>query len=91
LEATSINIRIEKNLKNQAENLFSELGMNMTTAFNLFVRQAIRQGRIPFDISLNIPNAETINAIKEVEEMKQNPSLGKSYTNVDKMMKDLLA
>ena len=91
MEATSINIRIEKNLKNQAENLFSELGMNMTTAFNLFVRQAIRQGRIPFDISLNIPNAETINAIKEVEEMKQNPSLGKSYTNVDKMMKDLLA
>ena len=91
MEATNINIRMEKNLKNQAECLFSELGMNMTTAFNIFVRQSVRQGKIPFEISLNTPNVETMEAIKEVREMKKNPSLGKSYTNVDKMMKELLA
>ena len=91
METTNINIRIEKKLKEQAENLFSELGMNMTTAFNIFVRQSVRQGKIPFEISLNMPNTETIEAIKEVREMKKNPSLGKAYTNVDKMMKELLA
>ena len=91
MEATNINIRMEKNLKNQAESLFSELGMNMTTAFNIFVRQSVREGKIPFEISLNTPNAETMEAIKEVREMKKNPSLGKSYTNVDIMMKELLA
>jgi DNA-damage-inducible protein J len=48
---TNINIRIDETLKNQAENLFSELGINMTTAFNIFVRQAVRQRKIPFEIS----------------------------------------
>ena len=90
MESTNINIRMEKNLKSQAEILFSELGMNMTTAFNIFVRQSVRQGKIPFEISLNTPNSETIEAIKEVKEMKENPSLGKSYTDVEKMMKELL-
>ena len=91
METTNINIRMEKNLKRQAESLFSELGMNMTTAFNIFVRQSVRQGKIPFEISLDEPNAETLEAIREVHEMKKNPSLGKSFTDVDKMMKELLA
>ncbi|GHT81424.1 DNA-damage-inducible protein J [Spirochaetia bacterium] len=48
---TNINIRMDDGLKKQAEALFSDLGMNMTTAFNIFVRQAIRQRKIPFEIS----------------------------------------
>jgi DNA-damage-inducible protein J len=91
METTNINIRMEKDLKKQAESLFSELGMNMTTAFNIFVRQSVRQRKIPFEISLDVPNAETMEAIREVQEMKKNPSLGKSFTDVDKMMKELLA
>ena len=43
--------------KKQAENLFLELGMNMITAFIMFVRQSVRHGKIPFEISLNRPNA----------------------------------
>ena len=65
--------------------------MNITTAFNIFVRQSVRQGKIPFEISLDIPNTETLEAIKEVQEMKKNLSLGKSYTDVNEMMKELLA
>ena len=48
---TNINIRMDEGLKKQAENLFSDLGMNMTTAFNVFVRQAVREQGIPFEIS----------------------------------------
>jgi DNA-damage-inducible protein J len=48
---TNINIRMDATLKTRAENLFNELGMNMTTAFNVFVRQAVRQQKIPFDVS----------------------------------------
>jgi DNA-damage-inducible protein J len=48
---TNINIRMDASLKKQAEELFSELGINMTTAFNIFVRQTVRQRRIPFEIS----------------------------------------
>ena len=72
----NVSIRMDDNLKKQAEDLFNDLGMNLTTA-----REVTRE----------IPNSETISAINEVQQMKQNPSLGKAYTDVDKMMEELLA
>ncbi|MGL4666793.1 MAG: type II toxin-antitoxin system RelB/DinJ family antitoxin [Saezia sp.] len=48
---TNISIRMDKDLKEQAEKLYGELGMNLTTAFNIFVRQSVRQGGIPFDVT----------------------------------------
>ena len=51
METTNINIRMDKVLKEQAENLLSEFGMNMTTAFNIFLRQMVRERAIPFQIS----------------------------------------
>lgn len=74
-ETTNISIRMDKDLKEQAESLFSELGMNMTTAFNIFLRQSVRQGRIPFEISLNKPNAATLAAMQEVEDMRSGKLL----------------
>ncbi|MDR1067741.1 MAG: type II toxin-antitoxin system RelB/DinJ family antitoxin [Clostridiales Family XIII bacterium] len=70
VDTVNLSIRMEKNLKEQADSLFSELGMNMTTALNVFVRQSVRQGKIPFEITLNKPNAETLAAIREIEEMR---------------------
>ena len=49
-----VNIRIDDNLKERADSLFEELGLNMTTAINIFVRQVIRQGGIPFEITTKI-------------------------------------
>ena len=46
-----VNIRIDDDLKRRADNIFNELGLNMTTAFNMFIRQTIRQGGIPFEIT----------------------------------------
>ena len=51
LMTTNINIKTDSELKKQAEALFAELGMNMTTAFNIFMRQAVRENRIPFEIT----------------------------------------
>ena len=52
VETTNLNIRIDKELKAKAEYFFGELGLNMSSAFNIFVRQALREGRIPFEISI---------------------------------------
>jgi len=52
-ETTNLNIRIDKELKEQAEVFFNELGLNMSSAFNIFVRQSLRQGKIPFELSIN--------------------------------------
>ncbi|MSS38132.1 hypothetical protein FYJ39_16715 [Clostridium sp. WCA-389-WT-23D1] len=62
-----------------------------TFPFNIFARKAVREYRIPFEISGDVPNAETIEAIQEVKKMKDNPGLGKIYSNVDQMMEELLA
>ena len=61
---TNISIRMDTELKAQADALFGELGMNISTAFNIFVRQAIREGGIPFKIQLDKPNKETAAAMK---------------------------
>jgi len=50
-QTINVNIRMDEELKKEAEKLFTELGMNMTTAFNVFVRQAVRTGGIPFEVT----------------------------------------
>ena len=85
---TNISIRMDSDLKAQADILFGELGMNLSTAFNIFVRQSLREGRIPFDISLNQPNKETIAAMLEAERIAKDPSV-KGYTDLDELFADL--
>lgn len=87
---TNISIRMDSELKTQADALFSALGMNLSTAFNIFVRQSLREGRIPFDISLNQPNKETIAAMLEAERIAKDPSV-KGYTDLDELFADLNA
>ena len=66
---SQINIRLDETLKTQAEVLFAEMGMNMTTAINLFIRQAIRERAIPFKIDVNpVANDFTIEEKKIIEE-----------------------
>ena len=87
---TNINIQMDSDLKAQADALFGELGMDLSTAFNIFVHQALREGRIPFNISLNQPNKETIAAMLEAERIAKDPSV-KGYTNTDELFADLKA
>jgi DNA-damage-inducible protein J len=84
----NVSIRMDADLKAQADVLFGELGMNMSTAFNIFVRQAVREGRIPFEVSLNQPNRETIAAMLEAERIAKDPSV-KGYTDMDALFADL--
>lgn len=90
MATTNITMRIDEELKAQAEELFADLGLNMTSAFTVFVKQAIREQGIPFVISREVPNAETTEALEEVWRMKQDSSRGKTYTDVDEMMEELL-
>jgi DNA-damage-inducible protein J len=49
-DTINVTIRLDREVKEQAETLFNELGMNLSTAFNIFARQSLRQGKIPFEI-----------------------------------------
>lgn len=56
MTTTNLNIRVDKEIKDQADAIFSSLGLNMTTAINIFLRTAIRENGIPFALKLDIPN-----------------------------------
>lgn len=63
---TNVNIRMDETLKQQFDHLCTELGLNMSTAFNIFAKTMVRQQRIPFEISLDIPNAEPVATVGDV-------------------------
>ncbi len=87
---TNISIRMDSDLKAQADALFNELGMNISTAFNIFVRQSLREGKIPFDISLNQPNRETLAALKEADRIAKDATV-RGYSDLDELFSDLKA
>lgn len=87
---TNISIRMDSDLKAQADELFGELGMNLTTAFNIFVRQSIREGGIPFEVKLERPTRTTIAAMKEAERIARDPNV-KGYSDLGELFEDLKA
>lgn len=85
---TNISIRMDAELKTQADALFAELGMNISTAFNIFVRQSLREGGLPFDVTLNKPTKETIAAMLEAERIAKDPNV-KGYNDLNQLFADL--
>ena len=85
---TNVSIRMDSDLKAQAEKLFAELGMNLTTAFNIFVRQSLRTGGIPFDITVKKPNEDTIAAVIEAYRITNDPAM-EGYSDLEKLFRAL--
>ena len=84
---SNISIRVDNKTKEQFDSLCNELGLNMSTAINLFVKTAIREKRIPFEISLNTPNT---NVVKAIEGAEKGFGLSKKFDSVEDAMKSML-
>ena len=82
MATTNLNIRIDKDIKYQAEEIFNELGLNMTTAINLFLRTTIREHGIPFELKLDVPNETTAAAIDKGRKLMDDP-LAPRYSSMD--------
>ncbi len=84
----STSISIDADVKAQAQALFADFGMDLSTAINIFLRQSIRENAIPFAIQREDPNADTIAAIKERDEMIKHPEKYKRYSSFAKFMQE---
>ena len=86
----NVNIRIDQEIKKQAETIFKGLGLTPTTAITMFYIQTIRNNGIPFVLKLETPNEETLESIKEVEAMEKDHSKRtRIFNSVDELMEDL--
>lgn len=90
MATVNVTIRMDEELRKEGALLFDDLGLGLNQAINVFVRQAVREQRIPFVISKAIPNKETIEAFNEVEKIKQGDKTYKRYSDVDSMIEDIL-
>ena len=88
MATTNLNIRTDKAIKEQAEEIFNELGLNMTTAVNMFLRAAIREHGIPFELKLDVPNETTAGAIEEGRKLMEDPSAPR-YSSMDALKEAL--
>lgn len=82
---TNITICMDSDLKEKADALFSELDMDLNTAFNLFVRESLRVGGFPFELR---PNKEVIEAMKEAKRITHDSSID-GYNNLDELFNEL--
>ena len=86
----STNINLDPTLKKNAQELLRDLGMDLTTAITIFLRQTVREQGIPFEIKREIPNAQTIEALNEYANMKEHPENYKHYTSFSDAMSEVL-
>ena len=82
------NISVDGDLKKSAVTLFSQFGLDLSTAITLFLQQAVREKRIPFEIRMEIPNQETLEAMEELKEMKKDKKQYKRYSSIDEVIEE---
>ena len=87
MSKTSMSIRLDSEVKEQAQQVFNSLGMDMTTAINIFRRQAIQYQGLPFDVRLD----ESRKLMEVLADLDQNRNMSQSFGSVSDLMEDLRA
>ena len=87
MSKTSMSIRLDSEVKEQAQQVFNNLGMDMTTAINIFLRQAIQYQGLPFDVRLD----ESRNLLEVLTDLDQNRNMSQSFESISDLREDLRA
>ena len=87
MSKTRMSIRLDSEVKEQAQQVFNHLGMDMTTAINIFLRQAIQYQGLPFDVRLD----ENRKLLQVLTDLDQNRNISQSFESVSDLMEDLRA
>ena len=85
-----VHVCVDRDVKERSEALYGELGIDLTTAINVFLRQSLRVGGFPFDVRVDRPNRETVAALMEAEHILSDP-FAKRYSDVEEALQALKA
>lgn len=86
---TNLNVRVDSKLKQDSDILFKDLGLNMSTAINMFLTKCVKTASIPFKIEEPKPSKELKKALKEVDYLMKHPEKYKSYNNIEELFEAL--
>lgn len=89
MATTNFTVRMDAELKKQAEELFSELGLSMSAAMTVFLKQAVYEHGIPFEIRREVPNAQTLAAMREADDILSGKIKTKSYKSARELFDEL--
>jgi DNA-damage-inducible protein J len=81
-------IRIDEEVKKQATELFGKLGLDISSAVNIFLRQSILHGGLPFEVKVPQYRPEVIEAMKEAKNISKDTTV-KGYTDLEEIFKEL--
>lgn len=88
---SAINVNVPKEVKDESNNIFNNLGLNMSTAINMFLKRVIYERGIPFDVKEPRPSKELLEALQELDYMEKYSDEYKTYSDIDELKKDLLS
>ena len=88
---SAINVQIDSETKKQATTILNDLGLSMSTAINLFLKQVIKTDGLPFEVKNPKPSRQLLKALKEAEKMEKHPEKYKGYTNIEELKEALLS
>ena len=91
MSKVSTNLSLDADLKRDAQELYADLGMDFSTAVNIFLKQSLRVQGVPFSITREVPNAETVAALEEYQAMKSHPERYKRYASFRDAMDEVLS
>lgn len=86
---TNLNIRVDSTLKQESDMLLKDLGLNMSTAINIFLTKCVKTSSIPFKIEEPKPSKEVKKTLKELDYMMKYPEKYKSYNSVEELFEEL--
>lgn len=88
MATTLTNVRIDTQIKNEASDVLSGLGLNISEAVNIFLRQVILRGGLPFQVAYPRYSKELLEASEEAKKIAKDPNV-KGYTDLDEMFREL--
>lgn len=88
MKTASVTVRLDENVKNSAKQVYKELGIDMSTAIDVFLRQSIRSQGFPFDVTIDVPNKATLKAIDDAD---KGVDMYGPFNTFDEMMESLHA
>lgn len=85
-----ISVNVDAETKHQAEELLNEMGLTMTVAINMYLKRIALERGIPFEVTTRVPNATTIEALNEYDQMRDDPESYKRYSSFRDVLNEVL-